>query len=418
MKYQASQVHMYAANSRVLADVTDLGTQPPSYEREPPPPAATARTQTSTHATHARQLRLDSPRREDNLCHIDHPARQLHARQIHSPGPLTTVHFWRNAYYYYEEVSVGVEANEGAIDVVRGFLVRSSGRTDSLNSSPPEHDAAWGRGLSVAARQDDLPGDRRAQEDRLSLVERQPMGSLTEFPLSKGLAVSFNRAWKDDCSEDDNVYSEKCCGDAGAEDTSSRPEAVYQSDETPLQEEKERQTSSSGRTVNELESSPPESAAGESVPPITGVVLPVAVHEPPDETLEADKPRDARGLQRASYAGRQGRGNGGRGGGLRSVRSGRGHARQSPRGVHSCPGARQTGGARVVTVRQHPDAAVTANRGLQVQPQMVRQEVSKLQLLQWRLPKFLTLHLNSSTSLLTPLMRLSQTIRDWTVLGP
>ena len=137
---------IYAANSRVLADVTDLGAQPPSYERKPPAPAATARTPTSTHATHARQLRLDSPRREDNLCHIDHPARQLHARQIHSPGPLTTVHFWRNAYYYYEEVSVGVEANEGAIDVVRGFLVRSSGRTDSLNSSPPEHDAACGAG--------------------------------------------------------------------------------------------------------------------------------------------------------------------------------------------------------------------------------------------------------------------------------
>ena len=40
-----------------------------------------------------------------------------------------------------------------------------------------------------------------------------------------------------------------------------------------------------------------------------------------------------------------------------------------------------------MTVRQHSDAAVTANRGLQVQPQMVRQEVSKLQLLQWQLDK-------------------------------
>ena len=160
------------------------------------------------------------------------------------------------------------------------------------------------RQLGDGDSQDDFPGDSRAQEECLSLVERQLMGSLTEFPHSTGLAVSFDRDWKDDCSEDDSFCSEKSRGDAGAEDTSSRLEAVYQSDETPLWEEKDRQTSSSGRTVNELESSPPESAAGESVPPITGVVLPVAVYEPPDETPDADKPRDARGLQRASYAGR------------------------------------------------------------------------------------------------------------------
>ena len=131
-----------AGNSGVLADVTDLAQ--PTYACEPAAPAATAaRAITSTLA--------GSPHR-GYLCHIDHHARQLHARQHHSPGPLKNVHFWRNAYYYYEEVSVGVGADEGAIDVIQEFLVSSSGRIDGLDSSPPEHVVAGGRGLSAAAQ--------------------------------------------------------------------------------------------------------------------------------------------------------------------------------------------------------------------------------------------------------------------------
>ena len=143
MKYQASQVHMYAANSRVLADVTDLGVQPSSYEREPPAPAVTA--------ARMRPMR-------DSFVWIALAERIISVTSITMCArficlaSLTNVHCWRNAYYYYEEVSVSVGADEGAaIDVIQEFLVRSSGRTDDLNFSPPEYAAARGQGLSALA---------------------------------------------------------------------------------------------------------------------------------------------------------------------------------------------------------------------------------------------------------------------------